>query len=134
MKHQRRPILKWQTGLKPIEQVDDLAVEEALEIRVQRRSVSVTLRTPGHDEELACGFLLTEGIIHRAADLLGFLPAAQTDEGVVINALLSPGIAVDFDRLTRHVFTSSSCGLCGKAALQNVRTHFPAVSADWTVD
>jgi FdhD protein len=133
VKYLRRSILKWQAGSTPVEQLDDLACEEPLEIRVQRRSISITLRTPGHDEELAAGFLMTEGIIRGPADLIGFLPSVDTADGVVISAQLSPGVAVDFERLTRHVFTSSSCGMCGKAALENVRGQFPVVSGSWSV-
>ncbi len=112
---------------------DAVAIEEPLEIRVADRSVAVTMRTPGHDRELAAGFLLTEGVIRRADDLLDLVPCrdqAGGESGNVINAIPAPGLAVNFDRLTRHVFSSSSCGVCGKATLDAVAQAFPAVASD----
>ena len=101
---------------------DAVAVEEPLEIRVGGRGVAVTMRTPGHDRELAAGFLLTEGVVRAAAELLDIyacrdLPQGQ--EGNVVEAVLSASARERFDpaRLTRHVFTASSCGLCGKATI-----------------
>src|SRR5213076_2832187 len=92
---------------------DDLAPEEPLEIRVRGRAISVTMRTPGHDDELAAGFLLTEGLVHARADISNIEPCVRNEHGNLINVLLAPEITVDFERLTRHVFASSSCGLCG---------------------
>lgn len=99
---------------------DELSEEEPLEIRVKHRAVSVTMRTPGHDEELAAGFLLTEGIIARSQEILRIEPCAHDRGGNVLNVILAEQTAVDFDRLTRHVFASSSCGLCGKATIDAV--------------
>jgi FdhD protein len=113
---------------------DDVAHEEPLEIRVRGRAVSVTMRTPGHDEELAAGFLLTEGLIRRAADVLRIVPCDRNDAGNVLNVLLAPDVHVDFDKLTRHVFASSSCGLCGKATIDAVRATFPPVESDLPLD
>src|SRR5919198_580187 len=88
---------------------DELAVEEPLEIRVDGRPVAVTMRTPGHDEELALGFLITEGIEPVAAVVPADLAANTIDVETR-----------DFDpaRLERHFYTSSSCGVCGKGALE----------------
>ena len=104
------------------EREDLVAVEEPLEIRVAGRGIAVTMRTPGHDRELVAGFLLTEGVVGAAEDLLDVfacrdLPLGQ--EGNVVEAVLSKGARARFDpeRLTRHVFTASSCGLCGKATI-----------------
>src|SRR5205814_4371245 len=94
---------------------DELATEEPLEIRVRGHAVSVTMRTPGHDDELAAGFLLSEGMIRTQADILTIEPCGQNDAGNLLNVQLAPLVPVDFERLTRHVFASSSCGLCGKA-------------------
>ena len=113
---------------------DDLAHEEPLEIRVRGRAVGVTMRTPGHDEELAAGFLLTEGLIRRPADVLRIEPCDRNDQGNLLNVLLAPEVHVDFDKLTRHVFASSSCGLCGKATIDAVRTSFPAIESDLKID
>ena len=113
---------------------DDLAPEEPLEIRVRGRPVSVTMRTPGHDEELAVGFRLTEGLVRRPEDVLRDEPCGRNEDGNLLNVVLAPEVHVDFERLTRHVFASSSCGLCGKATIDAVRAAFPRVESDVTVD
>jgi len=113
---------------------DDLAREDPLEIRVRGRAISVTMRTPGHDDELAAGFLLTEGLIRRKSDVLRIEPCGRNEEGNLLNALLAPEVHVDFDKLTRHVFASSSCGLCGKATIDAVRGTFPAVESELKID
>jgi FdhD protein len=122
-------------GAQKISRDEDLlAVEEPLELRVAGRSVAVVMRTPGHDRELAAGFLVTEGIVHRRDDLLDLVrctgrdvPAGESAENV-LNVLLAPGATVDLSRLTRHVFTSSSCGICSKASIEAVRGQFPAIA------
>jgi FdhD protein len=119
-------IVCYQDG-QVIHRLDELAQEEPLEIRVRGRAISVTMRTPGHDEELAGGFLLTEGIVRRREDILKVEHCGRNEEGNVVNVLLAPEVPVDFARLTRHVFASSSCGLCGKASIDAVRGHFPAI-------
>ncbi|WP_414662600.1 formate dehydrogenase accessory sulfurtransferase FdhD [Horticoccus sp. 23ND18S-11] len=109
---------------------DLLAVEEPLEIRVGGRSVAVVMRTPGHDRELAAGFLVTEGIVRHRDDVLDIVrctngdAAAEASRGNIVDVLLAPGASVDLDRLTRHVFTSSSCGICSKATIDAVRAQF----------
>src|SRR6478735_3421136 len=125
------PVRRWENG-KTTSDHDAVAVEEPLELRVADRSVAVVMRTPGQDRELAAGFLLTEGVIRRADDLLDLLPCRDQEggkEGNVMNAVLAPGVTVDFDRLTRHVFSSSSCGVCGKATLDAVLQSFPPVKS-----
>src|SRR6476660_5685137 len=126
-------ILRWD-GKAPREEPDELAEEEPLEIRVRGRAVSVTMRTPGHDEELALGFLLTEGIVHSPRDVLRVEPCARNEDGNLLNVVLAPEVAVDFERLTRHVFASSSCGLCGKATIDAVRSQFPPVTSDLVIE
>ena len=113
---------------------DELAPEEPLEIRVRGRAISVTMRTPGHDAELAAGFLLAEGIVRRTHDVLRVEPCGRNEDGNVLNVLIAPDVAVDFERLTRHVFASSSCGLCGKATIESVRSAFPRVDSAVAVD
>src|SRR3954467_3272931 len=88
---------------------DDLAPEEPLEIRVRGRAVTVTMRTPGHDEDLAAGFLLTEGLVRQRADILRIEPCPKSEFGNRVDVILTPDVPVDFARLTRHVFASSSC-------------------------
>ena len=112
---------------------DEVAEEEPLEIRVKNRAVSVTMRTPGHDEELAAGFLLTEGIISKKSDVLRIEPCALDRGGNVLNVVLADQTAVDFERLTRHVFASSSCGLCGKATIDAVHQRIDPVESDLRV-
>lgn len=124
---------------------DLLAVEEPLEIRLgfgpvtdrQQRPVSVTMRTPGHDEELAMGFLFTEGIIHQPADIVSCRHCVQDSqkEGNVLRVELHPDVVVDWSRLERNTFTSSSCGLCGKATIDAVMAISPgAVTSDFSVE
>ena len=119
-------ILRWKQG--ELEAVDDsLAREEPLEIRVKGESVAVTMRTPGHDEELALGFLLSEGVIAGANDVLEVAPCQQGEAallGNVLNVFLAPGVEIDLARLKRNVYASSSCGLCGKASIESVHGHF----------
>jgi FdhD protein len=108
---------------------DELAIEEPLEIRVDNQCVSVTMRTPGHDDELAAGFLLTEGLIRQRSDVLKIEPYPRNKAKNIINVFLAPDVAVDFKQLTRHVFASSSCGLCGKATIESVHQHFPKIKS-----
>src|SRR5919202_5596603 len=87
---------------------DQLAVEEPLEVRIDGRAVAVTMRAPGHDEELALGFCLSEGIPARSARLPDDLAA---------NTVEVDAAGFDVSRIERHFYTSSSCGVCGKGAL-----------------
>lgn len=106
---------------------DAVAVEEPLEIRVEGRSVAVVMRTPGHDRELAAGFLLSEGVIASRDDLFDITLCAEAPaNGCVVEVLLRQPERANLDALTRHVFTSSSCGVCGKASIASaMQTHPP---------
>jgi len=117
-------------GETPRVTADALAAEEPLEIRVRGHAVSVTMRTPGHDEELAAGFLLAEGLLRRPADVLRIEPCLRNEDGNVVNVVLAPDVPFDLARLTRHVFASSSCGLCGKATIDAVHAALPPVPVD----
>jgi FdhD protein len=112
---------------------DELAIEEPLEIRVRGRGVTITMRTVGHDAELAAGFLLTEGIIKSGQDILRTEICGRNEWGNVLNVLLAPLVHVDFDRLTRHVFASSSCGLCGKATIESVGNSLAPIESDVSI-
>jgi len=107
-----------------LEETDTVAVEEPLEIRIGGEPVAVTMRTPGHDEELALGFCLSEGLRPRSARLPDDL-AANTVE------IEAPGF--DPERLRRSFYTSSSCGVCGKGALEAVAVEAPRVESDLRV-
>ena len=103
-----------------------------MEIRVRGKSIAVTMRTPGHDDELAAGFLVTEGLIRKRKDVTQIAWCRQgeaVDYENTLNVFLAPSVAVDFERLTRHVFASSSCGLCGKASIESVHQHFAPVKS-----
>lgn len=113
---------------------DVTAREEPLEIRVEGRSVAVVMRTPGHDEELAAGFLVSEGVVQQPRDILEVsqCPSTGNIHGNVVDVLLG-GAVVNWDSLTRHVFSASSCGICGKTSIESVFQRFPAVTAGWQV-
>ncbi len=109
---------------------DFLASEEPLEIRVNGNSVAVTMRTPGHDEDLATGFLFTEGILREATEIVEFVRCRDVDaafSGGILDLRLRS--TPDLSRLTRHLFTSSSCGVCGKATLDAVFGQFPPIAS-----
>jgi FdhD protein len=113
---------------------DCLAREEPLEIRVRGQSVAVTMRTPGHDRELAAGFLLTEGLLHHREQIIEISPCLQSDQPEnTLNVFLTSAVEVNLESLTRHVFASSSCGICGKASIDAVHQHFPPVESNLTV-
>jgi FdhD protein len=105
---------------------DVLAVEEPMEIRVGGHSVAITMRTPGHDFELAAGFLFTEGVVARSTDIREIRHCGNSKNTNVVRVELNPAVQFDPKKLSRHVFTTSSCGVCGKTSLEQVRTVLPA--------
>jgi FdhD protein len=116
----------------PVRRPDTLAAEEPMELRVGGRPLAVTMRTPGHDVELAHGFLLTEGVITGAGDVATARWCDSVDEtGAntynVLDVALAPGIAPPEAAVERNFYTTSSCGVCGKASLDAVRlrSRFP---------
>ena len=112
---------------------DHVAVEEPLEIRLgystpdgrAARSISITMRTPGDDQQLAAGFLYTESIVRRASDITLIdpcgPPAPDSGNHNVVRVELGPDVEVDLGRLQRHFYTTSSCGVCGKTSLDALR-------------
>jgi len=116
----RVDVVRWPDGATE----DVVAVEEPLELRIGGRPVAVTMRTPGHDEELALGFALSEGLEPRSARLPDDLAA---------NAVELEADGFDPERLQRSFYTSSSCGVCGKGALEAVAVESPPVESDLTV-
>jgi FdhD protein len=117
------------SGGEEFEDRDSLAAEVPLEIRVEGHSIAVVMRTPGDDRELAAGFLVTEGLIHAASEIVEI----SSPQCNVANVRLQNPESVDFKKLTRHVFTSSSCGICSKATIDAVRQQFPAIDDRCTV-
>jgi FdhD protein len=121
----------WEVGTKPKKQSDTLVREEPLEIRVRGKSIAVTMRTPGHDRELAAGFLLSEGIIRERDEIIEIASCLESNSPEnTLNVFLAPSVEIDFARLTRYVFASSSCGLCGKASIESVHQHFAPIGGE----
>jgi FdhD protein len=116
-------------GAERTSERDLLAVEEPLEIRLHaevdgqrvRRPVAVTMRTPGDDQALAVGFLFTEGIVRDAGDVEEFRRCAHDPSGNTVRVGLRAGTPVDLGRLERNFYTTSSCGVCGKASIDALR-------------
>jgi len=114
---------------------DLLAVEEPLEIRIgfgattnrEQKSISVTMRTPGNDFELAIGFLFTEGIISSVNQIhtVQYCTEANTLENKenIVRVELKPDVIIDLGRLQRNFYTTSSCGVCGKESIEAVKVH-----------
>jgi len=104
---------------------DSVAGEEPLEIRIGERPLAVTMRTPGHDLELAAGFLFTEGLIQAREQLVSLeaiTDGSRASRGNVVVGRLADGMAVDPEQTQRNFFANSSCGVCGKASIDAVRS------------
>jgi FdhD protein len=106
---------------------DTLVTEEPLEIRLNGKSLAITMRTPGDDFALAAGFLVSEGVLAHQSDLQNIVYCAgATADGSntynVVDVKTAPGVVMPDITLERNVYTTSSCGLCGKASLDAVRT------------
>lgn len=123
----RRRVVRRQVGAAARYGEDSVTVEEPLEIRVGGRALTVTMRTPGADVELAIGWLLAEGVIDSGADVAAArYCAGATDEGVntynVLDIALAPGLAPPAPEASRIFTTTSSCGLCGRSGIDAVHT------------
>ena len=129
-------ISKYGAGKVYSTQTDQVAVEEPLEIRVEGHSVAVVMRTPGHDRELAAGFALTEGIVRGSNDFFEITSCLTSKRAArnVVNIALSDPAHFDAARLSRNVFTSSSCGICGKATIDAAMRQFPPIESAPPVD
>ena len=102
---------------------DDLTIEEPLEIRVGRRVLATTMRTPGHDEELAAGFLVSEAVVRRREEIAKI----STDRENTVVVDLAAGLKLKLNSVQRFGTISSSCGLCGKTSIEAIRQNFPAI-------
>jgi FdhD protein len=129
----RRRVQRWQLFRRSRQSIDELAVEEPLEIQIDTRPIVVTMRTPGHDDELAAGFLLSEGIVRHRQDITRLGPHPRHRLGNVLQVFVSPDISVDFLRAGRATYASSSCGLCGKTSIAAIHQRFRKVTARFTV-
>ncbi|MEV6108545.1 formate dehydrogenase accessory sulfurtransferase FdhD [Streptomyces sp. NPDC051940] len=123
---ERRRVVRIRDGVVST-RPDTLTAEEPLEIRLGGKPLAITMRTPGDDFALAAGFLVSEGVLASAADLANIVYCAgATADGSntynVVDVRLAPGVPVPDISLERNVYTTSSCGLCGKASLDAVRT------------
>lgn len=128
----RHPVTRVRDGVVS-RRPDTLASEEPMEIRVGGRPLTITMRTPGDDFDLAVGFLVSEGVVHRSEDVLvARYCLGATEDGSntynVVDVQLGAAVAPLDVSLERNFYTTSSCGLCGKASLDAVRTQ-----AAWTV-
>jgi FdhD protein len=126
---------------------DLLAIEEPLEIRIgfgalddrQQKSLSVTMRTPGHDFELASGFLFTEGIIQNFDQIESIKycedvgKQEEKEKENVVRIELKPEVKLDFEKLQRHFYTSSSCGVCGKSSIDSVRVSCKKLNDNFSI-
>jgi FdhD protein len=117
-------VTEWNDG-QHLRKMDYLAAEEPLEIRVDDTPLSVTMRTPGHDLELAAGFLFTEGLVQQREQVVSLEIATATElpnPGNVVQVSFADGSAPDMSKMQRHFFAASSCGICGKASIDSVRS------------
>jgi FdhD protein len=120
---------------------DQLATEEPLEIRLQSglgesRTLAVTMRTPGHDFELAAGFLLAEGLIGRRDEIRRIAYCTDSSEPQqfnIVNVELASASLPELAPLERHFYTTSACGVCGKAGLENLQRRYSSLDLKWKV-
>ena len=130
-------LTRYRSGCDPEAHEDVLAAEEPLEIRVEGHSIAVVMRTPGHDRELAAGFLLTEGLINSTRDVFDIVTcvdAGAAGKGNAVDVALARPADFEFSKLTRHVFTSSSCGICSKASIDAVMQQRARLADDFKIE
>jgi FdhD protein len=116
-------VTEWNEG-RSRSVLDELAVEEPLEIRANGQSLGITMRTPGHDFELAAGLLLTEGVVASAADLVRIEYGSDSDgatTGNLVDVEIVPAAAAELARLRRATPATSACGVCGRASIEGLR-------------
>jgi FdhD protein len=114
--------------------LDHLAAEAPLEIRLGDTPIAVLMRTPGHEPDLARGFAITEGIVLRPDEIAGVRPVPGDEEGNRWEILLAAGVSIDPEQFRRNLYTSSSCGVCGKASIDAVRIVSPPLPDGPVVD
>jgi FdhD protein len=118
------PTTKWPTARfvdgQRVDGEDVLATEGPVEFRISGVPIAVLMRTPGRDESLAAGFLITEGIVLGPDEIDSVVPVDGSSEGDRYDVILAPGVVVDPEQFRRNVYASSSCGVCGKASIDAV--------------
>ena len=128
-------VLRYEGTLASAHQNDHLVVEEPLEILVQGKALVVTMRTPGHDHELAAGYLWSEGLIQHPEQIL---EVAHCQRGPhpdrnILNVFLRPDLELQEEPFNRFSYAASGCGLCGKSTIESIQSKFPPVHSNQTV-
>lgn len=125
--------LRFQAGATPVAGPDSVAVEEPLEVRLEGKPLAVIMRTPGHDRELVAGFFLSEGLAATPEDFfeINACPSLTTEGGAgnAMDVILRAPADSVWSRLSRHVFSGSSCGICGKASIESILAHVPTIDS-----
>jgi FdhD protein len=120
-----------------VEKADDLAAEEPLEIRIEGQSIAVMMRTPGHDRELAAGFLVSENIIRSMDDIFEITICGEnptgSDETNLASVTLKNPARFDAKKFSRNLFSSSSCGICGKTSIEAIAKQFPPIDSNFQI-
>ena len=119
-----------QTGNDRESVTDHVACEEPLQITVDGTPIAVVMRTPGHDEDLVNGFLLTEGMVTSLADVTRVDLEAQKNHAYVF---LADDVVIDHARFSRNLFSASSCGICGKASIDAIQQDVPPVEDGFSI-
>lgn len=125
-------IVRYHVQGNPATLDDEIAVEEPLEIRIQGKALLVTMRTPGHDKSLAAGHLWSEGVISKPDHILDMEHCQQGSQlkENVLNVFLHPEVVMDHDLMNRFSYAASGCGLCGKSAMEAIRTRFTPIRSN----
>ncbi|MDC0712150.1 formate dehydrogenase accessory sulfurtransferase FdhD [Stigmatella sp. ncwal1] len=135
----QRKVMRFSSGKATPSELDSVAVEEPLEIRVSGDTVAITMRTPGQDRELAAGFLFSEGIIRSADDLGGLAHCGHPGEegwGNIIEVTPAPGLVLDIEKVSaarRGTLTTSACGVCGRRSVEDLMAVCTPVPAGATL-
>jgi FdhD protein len=132
--HRTENIFRFQDGQPLGSRPDEVALEEPLEIRVEGEPLAVAMRTPGHDRELAAGWLLSEGLITRADDLADIVARPGEDpRAAMVDVMLRTPAAFDAAKHRRAALSNASCGLCGAASVAQVLRQFPKIDSAFLI-
>ena len=127
-------IVRFNAGTPATPKPDDVVIEEPLEIRVEGEPLAVAMRTPGHDRELAAGWLLSEGIISSTDDLADLVEQpGDPGRGARVDAMLSNPALFQAAKHRRAMLTNASCGICGAASIEQVLKDFPKIESEFRI-